>query len=38
MENFINEDQLNADLLIKKDSKIFLYNSKVAYIPGVNHL
>ena len=36
MENFINEDQHCADLLIKKDSKIFLYNSKVAYIPGVN--
>ena len=36
VENFIDEDQPCADLLIKKDSKIFLYNSKVAYVPGVN--
>jgi len=36
IENFIDENQHCADLLIKKDSKIFLYNSKVAYVPGVN--
>ena len=36
VENFIDENQHCADLLIKKDSKIYLYNSKVAYVPGVN--
>lgn len=36
VETFINEDKECYDLLVKKGNYIFLYNSKLAYVPGVN--
>jgi len=36
VETFINERKECYDLLVKKGNYIFLYNSKLAYVPGVN--
>ena len=38
IESFSNEDPQKGcyDLLVKKDGRYYLYNSKVAYVPGVN--
>ena len=36
VETFINERKECYDLLVKKGNFIFLYNSKLAYVPGVN--
>ena len=38
IESFSDEDPKKGcyDLLVKKDGRFYLYNSKVAYVPGVN--
>lgn len=36
LESFTNNEKQCPNLLIQKDSKIYLYNSKLAKVPGVN--
>ena len=38
VETFINERKECYDLLVKKGNFVFLYNSKLAYVPGINPL
>ena len=36
VETFINEKKDCYDLLVKKGNHVFLYNSSLSYVPGVN--
>ena len=36
IETFVNDNKDCYDLLVKKGNHIFLYNSKLSYVPGVN--
>tara|TARA_Y100000817_G_scaffold313992_1_gene311484 strand:+ start:774 stop:1400 length:627 start_codon:yes stop_codon:yes gene_type:complete len=36
METFVNEKKNCFDLLIKKGTNIYLYNSGLEYVPGIN--
>jgi hypothetical protein len=36
VETFINEKKNCYDLLVKKGNHVFLYNSSLSYVPGVN--
>jgi hypothetical protein len=38
IETFVNEKAQCFNLLIKKDSAIYLYNSEKEYVPGINPL